>query len=113
MPKKLRIQALVVLALVGSHASGVSAQALRGMIAADPAQLVEATTICGTKILPPKSLPPAGSGPILYMIAPCFNGGQSRFDPEVYVRDIKLRPSRPSLGEWVRYDAATERLIFE
>jgi hypothetical protein len=29
------------------------------------------------------------------------------------LQDIKLKVSQPSLGEWVPYDAMTERLILE
>ena len=74
-----------------------------------------ATSICGVPVPPPNFLPPAGAGPVVYLLAPCFErqGGRPRVDPLRYLADIQLKPSRPSAGEWTPYDAAAERVIFQ
>jgi hypothetical protein len=74
-----------------------------------------ATSICGAPVPPPNFLPPAGSGPVVYLLAPCFErqGGRPRVDPLTYLADIQLKPSRPSAGAWTPYDAAAERVIFQ
>jgi hypothetical protein len=65
-------------------------------------------TICGQQIPAPRALPPANSGPVVYLIAPCFEaqGGSSVIDPETYVYYIQLKASRPSGGGC--RDSATE-----
>ena len=74
-----------------------------------------AASICGAPVPPPNFLPPAGSGPVVYLLAPCFErqGGRSRLAPETYLAEIQLKPSRPSAGVWTPYDAAAERVIFQ
>src|SRR5262245_50169548 len=58
--------------------------------------------ICDQDIDPPAMLPPAGSGPVVWLIAPCFDapGGVSLIDPETYLYYIHLMPSRPTQGVW-------------
>jgi outer membrane protein insertion porin family len=72
-------------------------------------------TICGVPVGPPRSLPPANSGPVVYLIAPCFmkQGGASMVEPETYMYYIQLRPSLPSQELWIPYDAKTEQTILE
>ncbi len=63
---------------------------------------------------PPARLPPAGSPPVIYQIAPCFQkqGGVSSVEPQTYLYYIQTRPSQPSQNIWVPYDAqAEERLL--
>lgn len=74
-----------------------------------------ANSICGQAIPPPLSVPPAGSGPVVYFISPCFErqGGRPRFSAGTYLQDIHLKPSRPSTGEWIPYDAAAEQMILQ
>ena len=101
-----------VLSLLSLVASA-RAQALRTLTSSTgPAG---ASEICGQPVPPPNFLPPTGSGPVVYLISPCFErqGGRSRIGPEAYLRDIQLKPSRPSRGEWTPYDAAAEQVIFE
>jgi len=64
---------------------------------------------------PPRALPPAGSGPVLYTIAPCFlkQGGTSVVEPQTYLYYIQTRPSRPSAGVWVPWDEATEKSVLD
>jgi len=74
-----------------------------------------ANSICGQRIPQPVSLPPPGSGPVVYLISPCFQrqGGRPRFSPESYLGDIRLKPSRPSAGDWTPYDAAAEQVMLQ
>jgi hypothetical protein len=91
------------------------AQALRTL--SSDSTPAAANSICGDPVPPSIStfLPPAGSGPVVYLIAPCFErqGGRSRLNPQTYLQDIHLKPSRPSNGEWTPFDAAAEQVIFQ
>ena len=92
--------------LAPSHAH---AQALRTLSSAiKPAPV---GSICGAPVPRPQTMPPAGSGPVVYLIGPCFErqGGRPRFEPETYLKDILLKPSRPRSGEWTPYDAFAEQ----
>ncbi|MGC4080701.1 MAG: hypothetical protein QM736_00915 [Vicinamibacterales bacterium] len=68
-------------------------------VAANPA------TICGQPVPPPRALPPAGSGPVVYLIAPCFEaqGNTSLVDLQTYLYYIQTKASQPSQGIWVPY----------
>ncbi len=70
-------------------------------------------TICGQPVPPPRALPPASSGPVIYQIAPCFEsqGNISLVDIQTYLYYIQLKPSRPSEGVWVPYDNTSEQTI--
>jgi outer membrane protein insertion porin family len=83
--------------------------------AAAPAQPTVRPRICDQDVPPPPSLPPAGSGPVVYFIAPCFEsqGGASVIDPETYLYYIQLKPSQPSQGNWTPYDEAAEKVIHD
>ncbi|MGE3707638.1 MAG: outer membrane protein assembly factor [Vicinamibacterales bacterium] len=72
-------------------------------------------TICGQPIPAPRALPPANSGPVVYLIAPCFEsqGNVSLIDYQTYLYYIQLKTSRPSEGVWVPYDETAERTILE
>ncbi len=62
---------------------------------------------------PPARLPPAGSPPVIYQIAPCFEkqGGISSVEAATYLYYIQTRPSLPSQNQWVPYDAAAEERL--
>lgn len=89
------------------------AQDLQGLRASTTAQ--DTSLICGRTVVNPSALPPVGSGPVVYLIATCFEGqgGVARTQAVEYVRDIQLRPSRPSQGEWVPFDEAAEQTVLE
>ena len=74
-----------------------------------------ATTICGVPVPPPANLPPAGSGPVIYQMAPCFQaqGNVSTVDPQTYLYYIQLRPSQPSQNNWIPYDSRAEQTMLE
>ncbi|MGE3511211.1 MAG: outer membrane protein assembly factor [Vicinamibacterales bacterium] len=71
------------------------------------------STICGQPIPAPRALPPPGSGPVVYLISPCFEaqGNISLIDIQTYLYYIQLKASRPSEGVWVPYDQAAEQTI--
>src|SRR2546427_9293197 len=82
------------------------------------------TRICGQDVPPPprradgsEVLPPAGSGPVLYQIAPCFEeqGGAAVIEPETYLYYIQLkeRLSLPSQEKWVPWDEAAEKEVHD
>jgi outer membrane protein insertion porin family len=70
---------------------------------------------CGQDIPLPANLPPAGSGPVLWIYGPCFEeqGGASVIDPETYLYYIKLKPSLPSQGQWTPWDEAAEKQVLD
>src|SRR3954471_14937973 len=72
-------------------------------------------TICGQTVPAPRALPPAGSGPVVYLLAPCFEaqGNTSLVDIQTYLYYIQLKASRPSEGVWVPYDQDTEQIMRE
>ena len=69
--------------------------------------------ICGAPVSPPASLPPAGSGPVIYLLAPCFQaqGNVSTVEPQTYLYYIQLRPSQPSQNIWIPFDETAEETI--
>jgi outer membrane protein insertion porin family len=71
--------------------------------------------LCGQEVAAPAKLPPAGSGPVVFAIGPCFaaQGGASVIDPQTYLYYIHLRPSRPSADVWVPYDEKAEQTAIE
>ncbi len=84
---------------------------------AAPVPQVPATpsSVCGLPIPPPAKLPPAGSGPVVYQIVPCFakQGGASVIEPQTYLYYIQVKPSRPSQDAWVPYNEETEKTLLE
>jgi outer membrane protein insertion porin family len=96
-------------------ATTVSLAAAQEPAAAPAAPAPAAVTQCGQPVPAPRALPPAGSGPVVYTIAPCFQaqGGQSVIEPQTYLYYIQLKPSRPSEGVWVPYNDETEKTILE
>ncbi len=98
---------LFVLAACGWLAA-VSADAQTPPAAAAP-------TLCGQPVPPPLALPPDGSGPVVYTVAPCFlaQGNTSLVDIQTYLyyMQIKDRISRPSQNVWVPYNDEIEQLI--
>src|SRR3982750_450603 len=58
--------------------------------------------VCGLPIPEPSRLPPAGSGPVVYQVVPCFQkqGGSPAIDPATYLYYIQLHGSPPSENGW-------------
>jgi outer membrane protein insertion porin family len=83
--------------------------------ATPPAGSEPQPTVCGQPVPAPTRLPEPGSGPVVYLIAPCFEkqGGASVIEPQTYLYYIQLRPSRPSADVWVPYTDGTERVILD
>jgi outer membrane protein insertion porin family len=73
--------------------------------------------LCGGiyQIGPPATLPPAGSGPVVYQVGPCFEkqGGASVVEANTYLYYIEMKNhvSVPSTGHWVPYDDKIEPVI--
>ncbi len=76
-----------------------------------------AAVVCGVSVPPPApaTLPPANSGPVLWLISPCFTaqGSISLIDVQTYLYYIQLQQkrSRPTEGIWTPYDATLEQII--
>lgn len=94
------------LALVGTEA-----RAQQPASAAPPPTTTP--TFCGVPVPAPRALPPAGSGPVVYQMGPCFlkQGNASVIEPQTYLYYIQLRPSRPSENVWVPYNEEAEKTI--
>src|SRR5262245_4855308 len=73
------------------------------------------TTVCGSPIPAPAALPPAGSGPVVFQIVPCFEaqGNVALVDLQTYLYYIQLKPSAPSQGVWTPYNEETEKAILD
>src|SRR5262245_26711439 len=109
------LAALVWLAVpVSAQTAPLTAGALAQAVA--PAQPPEqggaqlpTVTVCGQQARP-AAQPPAGSGPVVLFIAPCFEaqGNQSVVEAATYLYYIQTKASVPSRGVWVPYDDATE-----
>jgi outer membrane protein insertion porin family len=80
-----------------------------------PAAPATPATVCGVPIPPPKTLPPANSGPVVFLKVPCFEaqGNVTLIDPATYLYYMQLPSSRPSEGVWVPYDETAEKTIRE
>src|SRR6185295_15851379 len=103
-----RLLVLTVAALLGVSARAAGQQPPIPVTAAG-------VSICGTQVLPPAMLPPAGSGPVLWQIAPCFEkqGNLSLVDVQTYLyyMQIQQKRSRPTDGIWTPYDDAIEQIL--
>ena len=62
----------------------------------------------------PRTLPPAGSGPVVYQVVPCFEkqGGFPVVEANTYLYyiEMKSRLSNSQTGKWVPYDDAIEQV---
>jgi len=88
-----------------------------------PAQAAKPTPTQGTMPLcggmyqvgPPAKLPPANSGPVIYMVGTCFEkqGGFSVVDPQTYLYYMEVAHDipDPAAGRWVPYTDKTEQTI--
>jgi outer membrane protein insertion porin family len=90
--------------------------AVAGRVSAQPpaGTPLPSVTVCGTEARPAAE-PPAGSGPVVLFIAPCFEaqGNQSLIEPQTYLFYIQLKQSRPSEGVWIPFNDASEKTIEE
>lgn len=114
MPKVRLFPVRLALLAAAIPLIAVSAQAGQAPAAAQPAG---AANVCGTPVAPPPAnqLPPAGSGPVLWLMGPCFEaqGNVSLIDVQTYMYYIQLqqRTSRPSQGIWTPYNDEIEEII--
>ena len=110
--------AALVLAVAPSQASpatAAQAPSVTATAAQAPSTPATTPTICGVPVPPPANLPPAGSGPVIYLVAPCFQaqGNAYTVEPQTYLYYIQTRPSQPSQNIWVPYDEAAEEKLRE
>src|SRR5262249_45702404 len=107
----LPLVALFVASATGSAAAQTSAQATGAAPAGAP------LTVCGVQVPPPSTLPPAGSGPVLWQLAPCWEaqGNVTQVDQQTYLYYIQLKGkvSHPSDNVWQPYNEETEKIILE
>jgi outer membrane protein insertion porin family len=116
MVKCFRVCAALAVWLAASAAGAQEPAAAAPSPSSAPAQpAANPQLICGQDVPPPRALPPPGSGPVVYLIAPCFEaqGGTSLIEPQTYLYYIQLKASRPSEGVWVPYDGSSEKTILE
>jgi len=113
MSRRLSLLALLAAVMLAGSAAVLHAQ--EPPPASPPAPVP--ATICGQQVPPPTTLPPAGSGPVLWVMAPCFEaqGNISLIDAQTYLYYIQLkdRLSRPSQNVWVLYDDSIEKIVRE
>ena len=76
-----------------------------------------AQTVCGQPVPAPRTLPPAGSGPVVYQVVPCFEkqGGFPVVEANTYLYyiEMKSRLSNSQTGKWVSYDETIEQVARE
>lgn len=110
--RKFRLTTIAVALLVLSAAAG-AARAEPPAPQQTPAPLSGTITWCGAQISPPRNLPPADSGPVLYLLGVCFpeQGGVSVIEPETYQYYIQTKRSLPSQNAWVAWDQSVEESI--
>ena len=115
MMRMISLRLLFLTALVGA-AAPAWAQAPSPAAPATAAQgPATRPTICGVPVGAPANLPPAGSGPVIYLLAPCFSaqGNVSTVEAQTYLYYIQLRPSQPSQNNWIPYDERAEQTMLE
>jgi outer membrane protein insertion porin family len=111
----MRVLLLLFAALTA--AARVHAQTPAPPAAAPQAPATSGQTVCGQPVPPPRSLPPAGGGPVVYQVVPCFEkqGGYPVVEANTYLYYIetKSRLSNSQTGKWVPYDESVEQIIRE
>jgi outer membrane protein insertion porin family len=114
LPLISRSAALAALSIVLSGSPSFAGQAQQPQPAQPSGRPV---TVCGVSVPPPPAaqLPPAGSGPVLWQIAPCFaaQGNVTLVDFNTYLYYIQLQQkrSRPTEGIWTPYDDSVVDMI--
>jgi outer membrane protein insertion porin family len=99
-------------------AVAVVVSAVPGVVEAQDGSRPVPTTslrVCDLSIPRPAALPPAGSGPVVYLLIPCFENQDnvSLVPPETYVFYMRLPPSQPSQNLWVPFDEDARQTIRE
>jgi outer membrane protein insertion porin family len=109
---KYTAHVLAFAALLSGGASSVFAQTPATLPAPSASQ--GTPTICGVPVPPPANLPPAGSGPVLYQIAPCFSaqGNAYTIEPQTYLYYMELakQVSLPSQNRWTPWTEELEQI---
>jgi outer membrane protein insertion porin family len=102
----MHIRTVVILALAAVFAAA-SPAAAQG--AAKP------FTFCGQTLAGPTTQPPAGSGPVVFQIGPCFSaqGNTYTVEPQTYLfyMQVTTKRSQPAQNIWTPYDESVEELM--
>ena len=104
----------ILLILLALAAAPAFAQAPVAQVPPAPVQQPSAPVLwCGQQIPAPAKLPPAGSGPVVYLVGVCFpeQGGVSVIDPNTYLYYIQQKPSMPSQDVWVPFDEGAQETL--
>jgi outer membrane protein insertion porin family len=102
--------ALLGLALARPAPAAAQLPTLPGQVAPTPTTNL---VVCDANIPAPTVLPPAGSGPVVYLIVPCFEKQDhvNLVPPETYLGSVDLEPSLPTQGVWRPFDEAARQTI--
>jgi len=115
MFKRLRVSVIAASVLLSAAAARAQQTAATPVStqAGNPSGSAAGATICGQPVPAPRALPPNGSGPVVYLIAPCFQAQEntSLVDFQTYLYYIQTKASQPSQGIWVPYTDDTENSI--
>ncbi len=114
---KLRCFVAAALIAVASPAFAQPPASAGRVQTATPKPATGTLPLCGGlyQIGPPSKLPPAGSGPVVYQVGPCFEkqGGSPVVDAQTYLyyMEMKNHVSVPSSNRWVPYDDKVEQVM--
>jgi outer membrane protein insertion porin family len=114
-----RRRALRVSGLAGAAVLSAGAIAAASALPPDASPPLQdsVTSVCGQAIPEPAKLPPTGSGPVVYLIVPCFEkqGGSPFIEARTYLYYIQMtsRVSLPSSDKWVQWDEGMEQVIVD
>jgi outer membrane protein insertion porin family len=104
----------VLIALAAAPPAAAFAQDPSAQASQPAASAGGPATVCGVSVAPPATPPPAGSAPVLWQIAACFEkqGNVTLVDPQTYLYYIQLQQnrSRPSEGIWTPYTPELEQI---
>jgi outer membrane protein insertion porin family len=107
---KFTARVLAMVVMLGMCVSGAFAQTPAPQAAA-PGQ---GPTICGISVPLPANLPPEGSGPVFWIVAPCFQaqGNAYTVEPQTYLYYMELakRVSQPSQNNWTPWTPELEQV---
>ena len=109
------MRVLASLFVLFGMAVGAHAQTPPPASQGESAPLALPAIVCDLQVPAPSTLPPAGSGPLVYALMPCFaaQGGAAVIDPATYLHYIELKNyvSIPDENRWVPYTDQIEQLL--
>jgi outer membrane protein insertion porin family len=108
------VRSALVAAVLAAVPAWAAAQAQAPPSAGSGQASLPPAMVCGQQAIP-RAQPPAGSGPVILFIAPCFEaqGGTSVIEPQTYLYYIQLKASVPSQAQWVPWNDASEKMVLD